>query len=80
MQGHPGLSVDLRGNRITALDEEALHWVEASPHTVNLEDNHLSEQVMARVRDALARLQMQWAREEEEGEVTAIRKPSTRRG
>lgn len=80
MQAHPDLSVDLRGNRITALDEEALHWVEANPHTVNLEDNHLSEQVMARVRDALARLQLQWAREEEEGEVTAIRKPPTRRG
>lgn len=79
MLNHPGLSVDLRGNHITALNEDALRWVEAQPQTVNLEDNHLSEAVMVRLREALGRLQLQRAREEE-GNVVAIRKPPSRRG
>ncbi|MEJ5903736.1 NEL-type E3 ubiquitin ligase domain-containing protein [Pseudomonas kermanshahensis] len=80
LQRHPDMVVDLRGNRIAALSEEALGWIEAHPETVNLEQNHLSEAVMARVRNALARLQAEWARAAEAGEVSVTRKPPGRRG
>ncbi|HDS1817107.1 TPA: leucine-rich repeat domain-containing protein [Pseudomonas putida] len=80
LKNHPDLVVDLRGNRIAALSDEALGWVEAHPHAVNLEQNHLSEEVMARVRNALALLRAEWARGAEEGEVKVSRKPPGRRG
>jgi hypothetical protein len=80
LQAHPDLVVDLRGNRIAVLSEEALSWVEAHPERVNLEQNYLSEDVMQRVRTALALLRAEWARVAEEGEIKVSRKPPGRRG
>jgi hypothetical protein len=72
--------VDLRGSRIGVLSEEALSWVEAQPHRVNLEHNHLSEIVMARVREALARLGGEWEGVAEREPGAASRRPQDRRG
>ncbi|MNH38841.1 hypothetical protein D3C79_999290 [compost metagenome] len=70
----------MRGNRIGALSEEALSWVEANPHRFNLENNQLSEMVMTRVREALARLQAEREEAAERQPGTASRRPQDRRG
>lgn len=80
LQRYPELVVDLRGSRIGVLSEEALSWVEAQPHRVNLEHNHLSEIVMARVREALARLGGEWEGVAEREPGAASRRPQDRRG
>jgi len=80
LQAHSDLLVDLRGNRIAALSDEALSWVEAHPARVNLEQNPLSAQVLGRIRDALARVQAEWALAGGGGEVQAGRKSPSRKG
>lgn len=80
LQRNPELLLDLRGNRIGALSEEALSWIEANPHRFNLENNQLSEMVMARVREALARLQAEQEEAAERQPGTASRRPQDRRG
>lgn len=80
MQRYPDLVVDLRGNRIATLGEDALNWIEAHPETINLEHNQLNEEVMQRIREALARVQAEWARALEQQQATASRKPRGRRG
>ena len=80
LQRYPELIVDLRGNRIGVLTDEALSWVEAHPDTVNLEHNQLSEAVMGRIREALARLMAERERVAEQQMPPARRKPRGRRG
>jgi Leucine-rich repeat (LRR) protein len=80
MQRYPDLVVDLRGNRIATLGEDALNWIEAHPETINLEQNQLNEEVMERIREALARVQAEWVRAIEQQQATASRKPRGRRG
>lgn len=80
LQRQPNLVVDLRGNRIVTLSEEALSWVEAHPHTVNLEQNQLSETVMERVREALARLRAERDGAAELDPWGVSRRPIDRRG
>lgn len=80
LQRYPELVLDLRGNRIGALSEEALSWVEAHPHRVNLEQNQLSETVMERVREALARLRAEWERAAAPQPGTGSRRSQNRRG
>ncbi|MFJ4156902.1 NEL-type E3 ubiquitin ligase domain-containing protein [Pseudomonas sp. NPDC089752] len=78
LQRHPDMVVDLRANRIATLNEAELNWVEAHPQSVNLEQNLLTEQIMARVREALNR-QLAQREEGQEGPLTASRKPTNRR-
>lgn len=80
LQRQPNLVVDLRGNRIVTLSEEALSWVEAHPHTVNLEQNQLSEAVMERVREAMARLRAERDGAAELDPWGVSRRPIDRRG
>lgn len=80
LQRYPELVLDLRGNRIGALSEEVLSWVEAHPHRVNLEQNQLSETVMERVREALARLRAEWERAAAPQPGTGSRRSQNRRG
>ncbi|MBK4994362.1 hypothetical protein IAE39_002536 [Pseudomonas sp. S37] len=66
LQNYPELAVDLRGNRIETLSEQALAWIELHPRYVNLEHNRLNQATLLRVRQAVARLQEQQARAEQE--------------
>lgn len=80
LQRHPDLIVDLRGNRIGALSEEALNWIEAHPASVNLEQNHLPEGIMDRIRAALARVLGERARVAGQALPSASRRGPGRRG
>lgn len=80
MQRHPDLVVDLRGNRIATLSEDALSWIETHAANVNLEHNVLSSQVMERVRAALIRFREEAARGADIPPATASRKPPSRHG
>ncbi|MFJ4385433.1 NEL-type E3 ubiquitin ligase domain-containing protein [Pseudomonas sp. NPDC089408] len=79
LQSHPQLAVDLRGNRIETLSEQALAWVEAHPQYVNLEHNRLNEAILLRIRQAVVRQQQEQARAEQEQEPQlTLRAPGRR--
>ena len=56
LQAHPQLHVDIAGNLIVELSEQALQWVHQHPHRVNLANNPLDEEAMARWRAAQMRI------------------------
>jgi Leucine-rich repeat (LRR) protein len=56
LQAHPQLHVDMAGNLIVELSEQALQWVHQHPHRVNLANNPLDEQALARWRAAQMRI------------------------
>lgn len=56
LQRHPNLHVDLADNLIVEVSEQALQWVHQHPHRVNLANNPLDEEAMARWRAAQMRI------------------------
>jgi Leucine-rich repeat (LRR) protein len=56
LQAHPQLHVDLAGNLIVELSEQALQWVHRHPHRLNLANNPLDQDAMARWRAAQMRI------------------------
>ncbi|MNH42826.1 hypothetical protein D3C79_1046040 [compost metagenome] len=52
MERHAGVYVDLADNLIVELSERALGWIRQHPNRLNLNNNPLDEEVLARWRAA----------------------------